>query len=103
MPAQNKRNEVNKLLGYFISSLQAAAVKGQTSYLFDLSIIKQRKIGTEPYNITAPQFQYKYTIEELLPYFQEKFPDCKLTYEEKWVDVTKDKKILKKGIFIDWS
>ena len=46
---------------------------------------------------------YSLTYEDLIAGFQRKFPDCDVSYQETWVDVTATNRVLKKGIVIDWS
>jgi hypothetical protein len=43
------------------------------------------------------------TPEEVISILQEMFPDSKITYEEKWVQISAEKQELKKGICVDWS
>ncbi len=43
------------------------------------------------------------TSQEVISIFQEMFPDCKISYEEKWIQVSNDKQEVKKGICVDWS
>jgi hypothetical protein len=43
------------------------------------------------------------TDEDLVAALKRKFPDCGVSYEETWVDVTPQNRILKKGIRVDWS
>jgi hypothetical protein len=46
---------------------------------------------------------YSIPKEELLPLFQEKFPDCVVTLQEIWIETYSNTKTLKSGILIDWS
>jgi hypothetical protein len=43
------------------------------------------------------------TKEEVLEFLQEKFPDCKIYYDEKWISSAPDKQELKKGITVEWA
>ncbi len=49
------------------------------------------------------------TIDDILRGFQEKFPECTVTFTEEWVDVPNrhqghpPTRVLKSGIKIDWS
>ena len=43
------------------------------------------------------------TDAEIIAGFFERFPGCKVYYEEVWVESGTDTKTLKKGIVIDWS
>jgi hypothetical protein len=43
------------------------------------------------------------TNEDYISAFKQRFPGCKITYEEKWVDASSNTKHLTKGILIDWS
>ena len=43
------------------------------------------------------------TTDDLVSAFQKRFPDCNISYQEIWVDVNSNNRVLKKGIVIDWS
>ena len=96
IPEQRKQQLVDSIVQGFIHQLQNSAAEGKTSYLYEMSMGK----GSFAYsNPTRPVI----TDDELVQRFQKKFPDCKVTYEEVWVDSGRDTKTLKKGIQIDWS
>jgi len=104
---ENKRSEANRIVNRFIEQLILESSFGKTSYFFELSkyeppstvVIQKNMIRSE----INPRNQCTSPIDELIPYFQERFPDCKITYQEIWFDTTPTTKELKKGIVIDWS
>ena len=95
LPEQRKQQHIDLLIREFIHDLQNAAAEGKTSYMYsprDLKEIGIRLLNKPPI-----------TNDELVSAFKKKFPDCDVSYQETWVNVSLNKKILKKGIIIDWS
>jgi len=43
------------------------------------------------------------SVDDLISEFKLKFPNCRVSFKETWVDVNKTTKTLKSGIVIDWS
>ena len=43
------------------------------------------------------------TNDDLISAFQKKFLECDVSYQESWVDINSNNRVLKKGIIIDWS
>lgn len=87
----NKRSEANNLINSFIGLLNYAAGYGDTSYFYNMTnmtLVPQSKGEFKAHST------YTIPIKELIPYFQERFPYCKITYEDSE---------LRKGILIDWS
>lgn len=79
----------------FIGDLRNAAAIGKTTYMYnteDQSYRGQR--GVTPHVITN---------KDLISAFEKKFPGCDISYQENWIDIDSNKKVLKKGIVIDWS
>jgi hypothetical protein len=101
---KNKQMEINLLVNSFIHELRRHAGDGKTSYLFDMT--NMHHVSPRPWNMFTRRvkyFSYTIPIEEMIPLFQDKFPDCAISYQETWVDTNSHTKALKKGILIDWS
>jgi hypothetical protein len=43
------------------------------------------------------------TAEDFIAAFKKIFPDCGVSYEERWEEPIPTKRVVKKGILIDWS
>jgi hypothetical protein len=82
---EQRRHYTDSIVNGFVNDLQKIAIEGKTRYV---------------YTQNPPQ---TFTHEDLVAAFQRKFPDCDVSYEETWVDVTATNRVLKKGIVIDWS
>jgi len=90
---EEEYGETDELICTFLIDLHRAAVKGHTSYLFDMS--KYIQVSPE----AKVEFSYTIPLEELIHNFESKFNGCKVTYKEDWVVDG----IIKKGVCIDWS
>ena len=95
IPEQRKQQFIDRIIQAFIGHLQSAAAEGKTSYMYDINTQRQL-IQHWP---SLPLF----TTDELVSAFQKKFPDCDISYQETWIEVNSDNRVLKKGILIDWS
>jgi hypothetical protein len=97
IPEQRKQQAFSQIINQFHSSLVNIASTGKTSYMVDESIwnILLRQHINQP----IPAF----TNEEIIAAIEKNYPDCKVTYEENWVDTRINNRTLKKGIMIDWS
>ena len=96
IPEQRKQEKIDYLINRFVRYLQDDAAEGKTSYMYVYNQIDKNS-GLQmmvPLGITD---------EELVSAFSKRFPDCAVSYQEKWVDVARDNRVLKKGIVIDWS
>ena len=121
-----KAKTVTAIVEYFRGSVLDAASKEKTSYLVEGSKIEElRNINPNQFAINStPEpnhcgmnnntnwfrqqlrqniFTNKFTDEEVIAAFQAIFPDCKVAYEEKWVETGRYTQVLKTGIVIDWS
>jgi len=90
-----------ELLDYYIqsimSSVEKTAKNGSTSYIIELNEIdqsKQQELSSSPLSMSN---------DELVAELQTKFPGCKVTYGEVWVNNYANNRTLKTGITIDWS
>lgn len=43
------------------------------------------------------------SVDDLISEFKVKFPSCRISFKETWVDVNKTTRTLKSGILIDWT
>ena len=96
IPEQRKQQRIDYIIQGFMHELLKVAEAGKTSYMYSLDLhhgVAQQS-GPQPPVITN---------DDLVSAFQKKFPECDVSYQEKWVDVTPHNMILKKGIVIDWS
>lgn len=134
IPKQRRNETINQIVHSFINELQNAASSEKSSYLYEIplscyitripyipghSVPAQINplIGRHNKNVdtsTPPTWQYQptypiLTLDDVVEGIKNKFPDCKVTYEETWVeDISRQNtgqitKTLKKGIIIDWS
>ena len=111
-----KAKTVCAIVKHFRVSVVDAAAKQKTSYLVEGSKIEElRNINpnhcsmnnnnTDWFrnNLQQNIFTNKFTDEEVVAAFQAIFPDCNITYDEKWVETGRDTRVRKAGIVIDWS
>ena len=96
IPEQRKQAIIDQFTASFRGELFNAAALGKTSYMYNRSTKHNSGITTYP---PPPEI----TDAELIAGFTTRFPGCKIYYEEVWTDVSSTKRILKKGIIIDWS
>lgn len=82
---EEKRRYSEGIVNCFIQDLQKLAMEGKTRYIYTQN---------PPASLT---------YDDLVAGFQRKFPDCDVSYQETWVDITATNRVLKKGIVIDWS
>lgn len=102
LPLERKRAEVVTLISSFLTSILRAAASGQKQYLFDMTEMTYDPSMDPPSNINVSKY-YTIPIDEMVPLFLEKFPDCTITYQELMVDTKFNFKVPQKGILIDWS
>jgi len=93
IPAQRRQAHINTIIHSHIQQIQNVAAEGKTSYTYFPNNRREYHLG----------YQQAVTTEELIAAFQQKFPGCKVSYEEKWVNTTPATKVLTTGIVIDWS
>lgn len=99
MPEQHKQQHIDSLINVFIHDLRNAAIRGKTSYMYDLNNRQNNSQFVIPLSESLPRI----TNDDLVSAFQQKFPDCNISYQETWINVNSNNKVLKKGIMIDWS
>lgn len=93
-PEREKQNCINGIVNSFTNELYNAAKMGKKSYMY----IRPQKKGV---NCWPPPPEI--TDDELIAGLFDRFPGCKIYYEEQWVDTSNDTRVLKKGFVIDWS
>jgi len=100
LPAQTKREQIQQILNHVSGIVKNEAISGKTSYLYNL---KNPQI--EQYKKTLVHHPHLPVIDDsdFLPVLQEMFPDCTISYQEVWVDITATNKVLTKGFLVDWS
>jgi len=86
MPERNKQKLIDMIIRGFIQYLLNVAATGRTSYTFEIGSI-------------SPSI----THDDLVIAFQQRFPDCKISYHETMEKAPLFKNLLKKSILIDWS
>jgi hypothetical protein len=111
LPSETRKQWIKSLYldhshgGNVIAKVTEKAKEGETSVTIPLfnSLTPKNFIDCGS-NLTRPHWaKNQITPEEVISILQEIFPDSKITYEEKWLQISPDKQELKKGICIDWS
>lgn len=117
LPIKMRKDFVKGYITQYENQVLSAARNGKTSYLI---IQDSDNCDNNGYNATKRAYQIEQhrismisqgrsweatapTQDEIIEGLKEKFPDCTITYQEKWVDLAPDKKELRKGICVDWS
>lgn len=109
IPEERKQKIIDTMVSGFIQYLKEAAAVGGTSYRCDLLVDEkgcQRNLFNPQQNRIIARSHSPppvLTIEDIISGFQERFPGCKVFYEEAWVATGPNTQTLKKGIVIDWS
>ena len=96
--AARRKDMIKHHIQPYVQKILGAAGSGQTSIL--LQEDKNHTFQMQHFQnngMTPP------TQEEICETLQEQFPDSKIEYQEKWVQITRDKQELKKGLNVDWS
>lgn len=130
IPEKRKQSTIDNIAASFINELQSIAGAGKSSYLYEIPPeCHQIRIPYVPGNAIPAQTMHKHrnvdnsipptwqyqptwpilTLEDVVQGLKKKFPDCKVSYEETWIEDSSRQhmgtitKKLKKGIMIDWS
>jgi hypothetical protein len=95
LPIQKRKEFVQQRCDLYFHSIQTHAASGVTYCLIapDMS-----PTGTQTTWMKTPP-----SVEEIIEYLKEKFPDSTVSYEEQWRDIGPGRRELKKGILVDWS
>jgi hypothetical protein len=100
LPEKRKQGLMNGLINQVHQPLVNNAAAGKTSYMVEESVWKtHNSMVNHPSNPPIPKF----ALDEFIAAIEKKYPDCKVSYQETWVDVGINNRTLKKGIVIDWS
>ncbi len=94
-PEREKQTRIDEIVNSFRNELYNAAKMGKKSYMY---VRPQKTTGVNSWP-PPPEI----TDDEVIAGLFERFPGCKIYYEEQWVNVSSDTRTLKKGIVIDWS
>ena len=94
LPEQRKQQHIERIIAGFINNLHSVAAVGKTSYMY---IPDERSLLNERQGFPVM------TNEDVISAFQKKFPECEVSYQETWVDINSNNRVLKKGFIIDWS
>lgn len=107
IPEQRKQDYIERFIAQFIGNLQEKAAAGETSYLVDISILNPGQQIAQAKQAALYGLLQKtppiLTNNDLVITFQRKFPDCDVSYQEIWIDMSPTNRVLKKGIVIDWT
>ena len=95
IPEKRKQEQIDGIVNGFMNNIYTAAAVGTTSYRYVKS-----DTGIMASSYPPPPVL---TNEELIAGFEKRFPDCKVFYEEAWVETGPNTQKMKKGIVIDWS
>jgi hypothetical protein len=65
---------------------------------------QQRQLGLMQKNVNFTSLPCSpLSVDDLISEFKVKFPSCRISFKETWVDVNKTTRTLKSGILIDWA
>jgi hypothetical protein len=102
IPEKRKQDTMNSLINReFHQSLVNNAAAGKTSYMVEDSVWIRHNNSMVNHPSHPPIS--KFTRDEFITAIEKQYPDCKVIYQETWVDVGINNRTLKKGIVIDWS
>ncbi len=108
LPEKMRLDFIEKtIITYLYNNVRHEAINGKTLYRFPVSLLKQSHSNTvlmAHYINNQPPPEL--TVEELIPIIRTKFPDCKVFYDETWIDEVRgheQAKYLSKSIVIDWT
>jgi hypothetical protein len=101
LPIKIRKDFVRQNVDQYINNVVNDAACGKTSSLITIRNIEHYGRQTCPFIHNTQQAMP--SNEELIEALQERFPDCKIYYDEKWVSSGPDKQELKKGITVEWA
>lgn len=100
LPIEMRKQHIAQVCQEYINPILAEARNGNTSCLVSIPDPLKASRMCNPQQMWSKDPPSK---EEMAEFLQERFPDCKVSYEEAWIDTSPGKKELKKGILVDWS
>jgi hypothetical protein len=103
MPEKHKQDMIyNYIRNYIIHQVLQLAKDNKKSYLFE---VNRDPVANNGFGQHFRGIQV--TNEDLIIALEEVFPDCKVSYVEKWIENQSSpyqkQSVLKSGIEIDWS
>jgi len=98
LPIQKRKEFVQSSCEQYKQIILQQAACGNTNIFIDQSNNQKKCLVSNSQWMNTPP-----STEEIIEYLKEKFPDSKIQYEEKWVDISPSNRQLKKGILVDWS
>jgi hypothetical protein len=100
LPTEMRKQYMTQYVGQYVQNIVGAARQGKTSYMIPETLNQGKPMlvhhHVEPWQVPPTQ-------EEIRETLLEKFPGCKIIYEEKWVPTSPTQQELKKGLVVDWS
>lgn len=106
LPQKMRKEYIKNYLSTFEHQVLSAARNGLTSCTFKETIKHNSFTANHQMQMVACGRSWEATPptqDEIIEILKEMFPGSKVTYEEKWMDITREKKELQKGICVDWS
>jgi hypothetical protein len=103
LPNMMRKQFLQQMIQQYVDLILGAAKSGNTSIMLDIASDKAGIHRNMQYQLLRTIGQSPPTMEEIRETLLEKFPDCTIAYEEKWVDTIPGKRELKKGLTVDWS
>jgi hypothetical protein len=100
LPTDMRKQHMKQYVEQYVHQILGAARLGNTSYMISENSNQGKPIIAH-YQIQP--WRAPPTQEEICEALLEKFPDCKITYVEKWVSTGPTQQELKKGLVVDWS
>jgi hypothetical protein len=98
LPNRMRKEALERITQRYVNQIIENAQDGKTSTFINL----ENKPSFVAYKELRP-YESPPTNDEVRETLLEKFPDCTITYEEKWIDISPGKRELKKGLVVDWS
>jgi hypothetical protein len=101
LPEDYKQQIISMQIKPFVDMVRGHALGGKTS----LMVFESEYLGSpfESEYLGSPQQYPKLTREDFLAGFKKIFPDCDVSYQERWHETSATTRVQQKGILIDWS
>jgi hypothetical protein len=92
LPEEYKQQHINIRIKPFVDMVRGHASGGKNS----LMVFESEYLG-------SPQQYPQLTREDFLAAFKKIYPDCDVSYQERWHETSPTTRVQQKGILIDWS
>ena len=102
LESKYKRQEIERLLKPAYDIVRNSAISGKTQVFIQTQEVS-RPVGNSIRVQQRNDILYTWDLQGCLEALKEFFPDSKVELRETWVDISLTNRVLKKGIFIDWS